>query len=310
MLNPHHAKLYNSAYFSLHKTQSLPHMNLAPAEAVDTIIATRSFKNEIIVTCFDARAIRWLLHYARMAQSLGFDHFLVIGDSSATCDLFKASWCLNPSDDGCMTTYPGCGWVGEGLGSIWEFAKEKGVERLWMFRYHIAAELLRRGINVLMSDLDVLIHGDFYAMAKAPPLEKFQFMQMPGDHYPNGGLWCARSTHGVPAWAHSHRNRSERRNCRGYGEGKCDSVFPSSALDPLRSLSRRYVQNVHPRGPIVRWIESAVEMSLTILKVREAAPTLPVGSVGRECSWQDQDVLKCVLGHPRSIRANTFICFP
>lgn len=61
--------------------------------------------------------------------------------------------------------YPGCGWIGQSAAHradgpqpwrarAWEFAASKQVERLWLARYHVAAQLLRGGFNVLMSDLD------------------------------------------------------------------------------------------------------------------------------------------------------------
>lgn len=119
-----------------------------------------------------------MIHYAKMAQALGFDHFLVVGDSSESCTAFRERWCAGAANSGsataaeaksaappggaaggdplagCMASYPGCGYYGEGLSEAWVQAGYMVVERLWLYRYHLAAELARRGINVLMSDLD------------------------------------------------------------------------------------------------------------------------------------------------------------
>lgn len=72
-----------------------------------------------------------------------------------SCDVFKQQWCdgVDDSEGQCTALYPGCGWFsrfGAGSGDV----VNKNVERLWLYRYHVAAELVRRGVNTLMSDLD------------------------------------------------------------------------------------------------------------------------------------------------------------
>lgn len=45
-----------------------PHVDLSVPGSIETAIEARAFKNEIIVSCFDNRAVRWMFHYARMLQ--------------------------------------------------------------------------------------------------------------------------------------------------------------------------------------------------------------------------------------------------
>lgn len=90
-----------------------------------------------------------------------------------------------------------------------------------------------------------MIHGDFYRAVKAPPINEYQFLQMPGSDSPNGGLW--------------------------------------------------YVQNAHPRGPIVNMFEEAVRIALLIVRLRGDTP-FAAGDGDKlqwRCSWSDQDALEC-----------------
>lgn len=166
LLPRHRMPLYESAFFSRHKTLPLvPHVNLLSPGALDEVFRTRSFKGEIIVSCFrnDDFSLRWMHHFARMAQSLGFDHVVPIGYDGATCEAFRRSWC---GGVGCNDIegagYPGCAFLDpgavEGADPRWQDAKRvDGIVYLWMVRYYVAAEALRRGINVLMSDTDVAV---------------------------------------------------------------------------------------------------------------------------------------------------------
>lgn len=45
---------------------------------------------------------------------------------------------------------------------------------------------------------------------------------------------------------------------------------------------------------MVRWIEAAVQRSLTVLAMRRKLPDFAENTVRYSCSWTDQDVLKCV----------------
>lgn len=72
MLHPrHHHKLYDSPYFSLHKTGRLPPIDFAEGreEDVNKALELRSFKNEIIILVFTRHSVRWMVHYARMCQA-------------------------------------------------------------------------------------------------------------------------------------------------------------------------------------------------------------------------------------------------
>lgn len=138
-------------------------MDIGQKGGIDEAIRHRAFDNEIIVTCFTDSAVRWMVHYGRMVQALGFDHFVVLTNDPPACDAFRKAWCSGDADgvqDGnstCESTYPGCAWYtpaelddAEG----WTAARIMNVEALWLWRYHVAVEFLRRGVNVLMSDLD------------------------------------------------------------------------------------------------------------------------------------------------------------
>lgn len=59
----------------------MPTVDFDEQSAYDSIIETRVYNNEAIIVCFTASVVRWLIHYARMAQALGFDHFVVVGSS-------------------------------------------------------------------------------------------------------------------------------------------------------------------------------------------------------------------------------------
>lgn len=45
--------------------------------------------------------------------------------------------------------------------------EQRPVERLWLFRYWFALHALRRGVNSLISDLDVVIHGGAPGLLRA-----------------------------------------------------------------------------------------------------------------------------------------------
>lgn len=342
----HHAKLYGSPYFSLHKTKPLPHINLGLSETVSTVIDTRAFNGEIIVTVFTRNALRWMLHYARMAQSLGFDHFVAIGDSEEACTAFRAAWCTGGAEqqqqqtgaipppegllpDHCMASYPGCGWAGAGWGDEVR-SGEKKVEWLWLFRYHLAAELARRGINVLMSDLDGADAARCAAALVRTAASALTFRIRPcvsslpacSRHPWRLLLACEeRAAEPVPVFSDAGRTLPERwplvRKRR----------LPPTAYDPKepwwgfssqpeRESSdrcgaglrvrcgpvRRYIQNAHPRGQVVRWLEAAVRRSITILKLRKRLPAYRKDSVRFQCAATDQDVLKCAFARHRRSR--------
>lgn len=189
LLPRHHKPLYSSAYFSRHKTQPLvPHVNLAVPGALDAVFSARAFKGEIIISCFkeDPFSLRWQHHYVRMLQAKGFDHVVPIGWSEASCAAFRDSWCAGAAcnatsaagaaadaaagaggddDDGPQYhLYPGCAYLDAeafpGADDRWRDARRvDAIVYLWMVRYYVATEALRRGINVLMSDTDVMVNS-------------------------------------------------------------------------------------------------------------------------------------------------------
>lgn len=109
-----------------------------------------------------------------------------MGADARACAAFRRAWCSPGPPDystagadtgaggweaGCGPPghpYPGCAYLGgafrHGKGgatadddwrsAAWAHAGGRAVERLWLARYHVAAQLLRRRVNVLMSDLD------------------------------------------------------------------------------------------------------------------------------------------------------------
>lgn len=92
----------------------MPHANLASPGALDAVFSARSFRGEIIVSCFkdDPFSLRWMLHYARMAQSKGFDHFVPIGWRGSCCDAFRREWCASfGCGGGSEALYPGCAYL-------------------------------------------------------------------------------------------------------------------------------------------------------------------------------------------------------
>lgn len=93
---------------------------------------------------------------------------MVLANEEDVCDIFQVAWCSdaetaggdegNRSTTACADSYPGCAWfTPERLPNAvgWSALKSgHNLETLWLLRYHLATEAMRRGINVLMSDLD------------------------------------------------------------------------------------------------------------------------------------------------------------
>lgn len=113
-------------------------------------------------------------------QALGYDHFAVVGSEEGDCSLFEETWCSTqfggpgPVPDApdnataaaavmCRQAYPGCAWISatesEDGQYEWQHMQQRPVERLWLFRYIFAYECIQRGVNILISDLDVVLHG-------------------------------------------------------------------------------------------------------------------------------------------------------
>lgn len=46
-----------------------PHVDLMSPAGLATAAAARSFREELIVACFDWRMVRWMVHFARMLQA-------------------------------------------------------------------------------------------------------------------------------------------------------------------------------------------------------------------------------------------------
>lgn len=156
----------------------MPHVNLASPGALDAVFQARAHKGEVIVSCFkeDEYSLRWMHHFALMAQAVGYDHFVPIGWDAASCEAFRRSWCggVGCTDPGAH--YPGCAFLdssavdGGGGHPRWVDAKKADkIVYLWMVRYHVATEALRRGINVLMSDTDVSIQAGAAAGKDSSP---------------------------------------------------------------------------------------------------------------------------------------------
>lgn len=432
-------KLYRSPFFSLRRTRPLfPHVDVSTEAGLDAAVAARAFRGEIVVACFDAAALRWMLHFGRMLQArrksglslfistrlsspsdvccrdmisqrvcrlrrrsgalmalrcfangtpqaLGYDHFLAMGADGRSCDALRAAWCApgpvdwsggsedvverllrtrtagaggaggggggegeNEEGDlpaGCGPPghpYPGCAVLGDGFDGepqsggeagdgdgggwrrkAWAFARLKPVERLWLARYHVAALLLRRRVNVLMSDLDgapqspkpsyvgIVCASHHFLFRQLPKANPRPPLDPPGPPSPavvvTGDLYEALKS--PPAseaqfiqmpgasfpngglWCITSRRRTSLARL---------PFCPALALLMTRRHERarhrrRYVHNAHPSGPAVRMLEEAVDTALQVLRVREAGGggrAADPGSALRKCSWVDQDALK------------------
>lgn len=75
-----------------------------------------------------------------------------------------------------------------------------------------------------------------------------------------------------------------------------------------------YVQNAHPRGPVVRMLEEAVRMGLLVLRLRKRINFRATGGkdeLAWMCSWTDQDVIECVASSISHLsRARSLLSLP
>lgn len=219
MLHRHRKPLYRSEYFSRHKLKMMPMTNLAEPGNIDAAFDARVYKNETILACFmgdpcalhvspsarrfapqlaspqpqqisvyvSAGSIRWMVHFSRMLQALGFDHFMALAHDENACTKFRRAWCTgdfaSEDPDACKgkdlgaLLFPGCAWLDPRapraqMGrdhAVWnETQRMDEVMRLWLLRYFIASEALKRGVNVLMADTDGARHPS-PLLAQCPP---------------------------------------------------------------------------------------------------------------------------------------------
>ena len=53
------------------------------------------------------------------------------------------------------------------------------LEQLWASRYHVAAQILAAGVNLMHVDTDSIFLTDPYALLKAPPLDAISLLILP-----------------------------------------------------------------------------------------------------------------------------------
>lgn len=176
--------------------------DLTRPDVLRDALASRVFKNELILFVFDFCAVQEAINLVLMLRRAGFEHFLPVADGAATCDALVAA-----AVRGGVRDVP-CGWTswasrqpgwaswGSGPHCVSAAARRRvcTIEQLWAARYDLAGSVLARGTSLLFLDLDMALLRDPYL-----PLKRelggygFVFLQDTGGAIPaNGGLWYAQ----------------------------------------------------------------------------------------------------------------------
>jgi len=188
----HASPFYASAYYQ-HKALP-PYWGVVEA---GTLAHKRAHKGELLLSCLklttenwvvqteDADsidALDWALHWSSQLAFLGYQHHFLLGQNEETCAAFRAHWATHSE-----LPFGGCGWLPEKEG--WERdGVTNDLEMLWLQRYSVVAALARLGVNVALLDLDVVVHSDLYAAARArPEVTLFVMPSVLPDEGPNGG---------------------------------------------------------------------------------------------------------------------------
>ena len=168
---------YASSY-AMGGRPALPIADLAAPGVLETALHRRSYLGELILFSFDFCGIAEALSLVLSLRRAGFEHFLPLSDGRATCEamqLAAAARSVVPAVPCVFSSWPRdhAGWKswGSGPGCVSGAAPFRAcvLEQLWTSRYHVAAQVLGAGVNVLHVDTDSAVLGDPYAQLKARP---------------------------------------------------------------------------------------------------------------------------------------------
>jgi len=142
---------------------------------------------EIIAFAFNGMGGMWMVMAENMAAQLdhiGFGHWVAIGSGESDC----VSFSLQVSGASCVWTL---------------ITKERrGNQDLWIQRYHVTNRLAQSGLNVLLTDLDVMFFRDPYPELNARRADLSHL----SDGMANGGLFYMRGDRpgNAAQWAHTN----------------------------------------------------------------------------------------------------------
>ena len=176
--------------------------DLSSRAALTTALRTRVFKNELILFSFDFCGLSEALSVILALRAASFEHFAPLTDGPETCHALRRA----ASARGVDATWP-CyysswprdhpGWEAWGTSPGCVSAARAShycvIEQLWATRYHVAAQILASGVNLLHIDTDVAILADPYALLKQPPFASQNLVILP-ETPANGGMWYAQNT--------------------------------------------------------------------------------------------------------------------
>jgi len=179
-----------------------PHADLAQPGRLASALRSRTYRGELILFSFDFCGIGEALSMALTLRSIGFEHFVPMSDGAETCETLRtaartrdiqplwpcwySSWPRDHPGWKVWGTAPGCV-------SAARASHTCVLEQLWASRYHVAAQILAAGINLLHVDTDSAFLSDPYALLKSPPLSRMNFVFLP-EAPANGGMWYAQNT--------------------------------------------------------------------------------------------------------------------
>ena len=133
-----------------------------------------------------------------------YEHYVALGAFAEDCAALHAAWSVAaPGAPPAACAVHSEPWHGS--------LADVDIHLMWAARYAFLHALLGTGLNVLMIDADVAIHGDVYSVLHGPCLREAALVlhsEPVGGHsheessYPNGGFIYARGgrPHGAVAW--------------------------------------------------------------------------------------------------------------
>lgn len=171
-----------ASYSSVGKLGHLPRraLDVAQPGAARQIVATRSYRSEIIIFTAEASMAGWGFHWVKQLRGRGYEHWLILSDGAENCRGMHKKWervqaATSNEPLSCVyssypRTHPGWKqWAGHGGRED----KMHNVYVLWATRWWVALALLREGANVLSLDVDAVLLSDIYQLLRAPPLAHY-----------------------------------------------------------------------------------------------------------------------------------------
>ena len=175
--------------------------HLAPS-ALDATVRARAFRGELILFSFDFCGISEALALVLELRRVGFEHFAPMSDGPETCEALRGAASargISPLWPCWYSSWPRDhpGWqqwgTAPGCVSAARNSHTCVLEQLWASRYHVAAQILATGVNLLHVDTDSTFLSDPYPLLKRPPIAQVSLLILP-ETPANGGMWYAQNT--------------------------------------------------------------------------------------------------------------------